>query len=185
VDKDGDLQALVEESHAFGALVLDGLLAQTAQIGAHETLQLIGPGELLPLARGVDTMPIARSRLCPTDKTRLVMLGKAFLTAAHHWPWVVVCLHERMLEQSTRLTKQLAICQLPRVQDRLVAMLGLLAESWGTVTPAGINLQLSLTHATLGALIGARRPTVSLALKELAEQNSIIRHDTGWLITGQ
>jgi CRP/FNR family cyclic AMP-dependent transcriptional regulator len=185
VDKDGNLEAPVEDSHAVGARVLDGLLGQTVQIGTHETLQLIGPGALVPLERAVDPVPITRSRLCPTDKTRLVLLGNAFLIAAHRWPSVVVCLHERMLEQSARLTKQLAICQLPRVQDRLVAMLRLLAESWGRVTPAGISLQLSLTHETLGGLIGARRPTVSLALKELAEQNSVIRHDKGWLITGQ
>ena len=55
----------------------------------------------------------------------------------------------------------------------------------GKVTPAGIRLQLSLTHEMLGRLIGARRPTVTLALKELAEQNSVIRQDSGWLITGR
>jgi hypothetical protein len=142
IDKDGDLEAPIEDSHAFGALVLDGLLAQTVQIGTHETLQLIGPGAMVPVKRAVDPVPIARSRLSATEKTRLVILGKAFLIAAKQWPSVVVCLHERMLAQSARLTKQLAICQLPRTQDRLFAMLRLLAESWGTVTPAGISLQL-------------------------------------------
>jgi CRP/FNR family transcriptional regulator, cyclic AMP receptor protein len=185
VGKRGDVEGALEDSDAFGALVLDGLLAQTVEIGTHETLQLIGPGALVPLERAVDTAPIARSRLCPTDKTRLVMLGKEFLIAAHNWPSVVICLHERTLEQSARLTQQLAICQLPRVQDRLVAMLRLLADSWGKMTAGGISLELPLTHETLGRLIGARRPTVSLALKELAEEKSVIRRGKGWLIPGE
>lgn len=185
VHREWDLQAVLEDSHAFGALVLDGLLVHAVRIGKPETLELLGPGALVPMERGIETVPTARSRLRPTDQTRLAVLGNAYLIAAQRWPLVVVCLHERMLEQSARLTKQLAICQLPRVQDRVVEMLRLLAESWGRVTPAGIRLQLSLTHETLGGLIGARRPTVSLALKELAEQGAVIRRDDDWLIRGQ
>ena len=185
LENDGDLAALVDQSDGFGALVLDGVLRQTVQIGAHQTLRLIGPGELVPLERELNWMPFARSRVLPADRARLVVLGNAFLVATRRWPWAVACLHDRMLEQSARLTKQIAICQLPRVQDRLIAMLRLLAESWGTVTTAGIRLQLSLSHETLGQLIGARRPTVTLAVKALAEQNCLIREDTGWLIIGE
>ncbi len=185
VEKNADLEAVIDEGDAFGALVLGGILLQTVRIESHETLQLIGPGALAPLERVVDWMPLARSRVRPAHQTQLVVLGKAFLVAAHRWPWVVTCLHERMLEQTARLTKQLAISKLPRVEDRVVAMLKLLSESWGKVTPGGIRLQLSLTHETLGRLIGARRPTVSLALKEFGKRNSVIRRDNGWLITAE
>jgi CRP/FNR family cyclic AMP-dependent transcriptional regulator len=184
VHRDWDVHALLEDSNAFGALVLDGLLVQTVRIGRSQTLQLLGPGALVPMARGAEPVPTARGRLCPIDETRLVVFGRAFLIAAHLWPVLVICLHERMREESARVTRQLAICQLPRVQDRVVEMLRLLAESWGRVTPAGIRLELALTHETLGGLIGARRPTVSLALKELAEQNAVIRQDDDWLIAG-
>jgi CRP/FNR family transcriptional regulator, cyclic AMP receptor protein len=185
VEKGGDLAALVDESGGFGALVLDGLLLQTVQIGERQTLRLIGPGALVPMEGAPDWMPVALSAVLPADRTRVVVLDNAFLIAAHRWPWLVVCLHNRMLEQSARLTAQLAISHLPRVHDRLMAMLQLLAESWGRMTPAGISLQLSLSHETLGQLIGARRPTVTLALKELAERNSLIRQGKGWLIIGE
>src|SRR5262249_24589688 len=72
--------------------------------------------------------------------------------------------------------------QLPRVQDRLMGLMWLLAEFWGRVTPAGIRLPVSLSHEVLGGLVGARRPTVTLALSELAEGGSLIRHEDGWLI---
>jgi len=185
VTKDSDLTALIVGSRAFGALVLDGLLLQTIHIGTRPALRLIGPGALVPLNRAADWMPLARSRLLPTDCVGIALLGRPFLVAAHRWPQVVVCLHGRMLEHSARLATQLAICQLPRVQDRVLAMLGLLAESWGRVTPDGISLQLALTHETLAGLIGARRPSVSLALKDLAERNAVVRRDNEWLITGR
>jgi Crp-like helix-turn-helix domain len=57
-----------------------------------------------------------------------------------------------------------------------------LAESWGRVTPAGTSLPLSLTHDAIGEMIGAKRPTVSLALKELVQQGAVVRRDGGWLL---
>jgi hypothetical protein len=88
----------------------------------------------------------------------------------------------RIAEQSERLTTQLAICQLPRVDQRVLAVLWLLAESWGQVTRSGTKLPLSLTHEALGALVGARRPTVTLALGELADRGAVVRQDQGWLL---
>jgi Crp-like helix-turn-helix domain len=74
------------------------------------------------------------------------------------------------------------ICQLPRVDQRVLALLWLLAESWSQVTPGGVRLPLTLTHETLGAMIGARRPTVTLALRKLSKDGSIVHQDSGWLL---
>jgi hypothetical protein len=41
---------------------------------------------------------------------------------------------------------------------------------------------MSLTHDVLGALVGARRPTITLALRELTERGAIARQDQGWLL---
>lgn len=182
LESDGDAEALVEQAGAFGGLVLDGLIVQTVQLDQYKTLRVIGPGGLLPLERAGYPLQITDSRLLATTPTRLVMLGRRFLIATQHWPWLTMCLHRRMLEQAARLRTQLAICQLPRVEGRLMAMMRLLAESWGHVTPAGVRLELSLSHETLGGLIGARRPTVSLALKALAERGALVRQGDTWLI---
>jgi hypothetical protein len=114
--------------------------------------------------------------------TRVAVLGADFLAAARRWPGLIVALHTCSSEQSARVSAQLAICQLPRVADRLLAMMWLLAESWGRVTPAGVSLPLVVTHEAIGALIGARRPTVSLAVTELIERGAIMRQPTGWLL---
>jgi len=182
VDKGGDVAGLLEESSAFGAIVLEGMLVQVLQIGEDPTLRLIGPGSFMPLADAPPAMPVVGVRLFVPVATRLVLLGEPLLIAARRWPWIVSSLHTRMLEHSQRLATQLAICQLPRVEDRLMALMWLLAESWGRVTSAGIRLPLSLSHEVLGGLVGARRPTVTLALSKLAEQGSLIRHEDEWLI---
>lgn len=114
--------------------------------------------------------------------TRLGLLGRELLFAASRWPALVAALQQRLAQQADRLTAQLVICQLPRVDQRLLALLWLLAEAWGRVTPAGTSVPLRLTHEALGALIGARRPTVTLALRELSERGAIIRQHEGWLL---
>jgi hypothetical protein len=68
------------------------------------------------------------------------------------------------------------------VEDRLLGMLWLLAESWGKVTSAGTVLPLHFTHESLGAMVGARRPTVTLALGELADRGAVIQREGGWLL---
>lgn len=39
-----------------------------------------------------------------------------------------------------------------------------------------------LTHDALGALVGARRPTITLAVRELTDRGAIVRQDQGWLL---
>jgi len=50
------------------------------------------------------------------------------------------------------------------------------------VTPGGTVLPLALTHETLGALVGARRPTVTLALGDLSERGAVLRQGRAWLL---
>lgn len=182
VNKDDDVSALLEGPGRFGLLMLDGLVLQALQVGLRATLRLLGPGAVVPIAAAASSVGVGSASLLVPGRARLVLLGDEFLLAAHRWPWLMTCLHARMVEQSQRLAAQLAISQLPRVEDRVMAMMWLLADSWGRVTPAGIRLPLSLSHETLGSLVGAQRPTVTLALIKLAERNSLIKQNGDWLI---
>jgi hypothetical protein len=112
----------------------------------------------------------------------MAMFDDRFLLAARRFPRLFAGLQIRQGEQHQRLAAQLVICQLPRVEDRLLALMWLLAETWGRVTASGTVLPIALTHDALGELIGARRPTVTLALKELAERGSLFRQDGEWLL---
>ena len=78
-----------------------------------------------------------------------------------------------------------AISHIQRVDRRVHVLFWHLAERWGRVGKDGVLLPLSLTHRTVGLLIGARRPTVTSAFSELARAGMISRRDDGaWVLRG-
>jgi CRP-like cAMP-binding protein len=176
------VEELLERRAAFAAIVVEGLVLHHLATGGNPGLRILGPGDTImtPLAPGPTFL--GSSRYVAQSSARLALLGDEFLIAAHGAPHVLVGLQAAAAEQMERLSLQLVICQLPRVADRVLAMLWLLAESFGRVTPAGTRLPLSLTHEVLGALVGARRPTVTLALGELADRGALVHQDLGWLL---
>jgi hypothetical protein len=176
-----DVDSLLGTANAFGALILDGLLLHRLQVADQPTLRLLGPGDFLSLS-GAGPSLLADSRYRAAAPTHLATLGNELLLAAHRWPRLVAGLYVRVADQAERLGTQLAICQLPRVDQRLLALFWLLAESWGAVTPHGTRLPIALTHDALGGLIGARRPTVTLALRELTDRGAVVRQSDGWLL---
>jgi hypothetical protein len=145
-------------------------------------MTLLGPGDLILVGSDPPSMLVGESLWRAVAKTRLAFLGREFLLGARRWPGLFAGLQLRSAQQTDRLATQLVVCQLPRVDQRVLALMWLLAESWGHVTPTGTTLPLSLTHDALGALVGARRPTVTLALRELTDRGAILRQDQGWLL---
>jgi CRP/FNR family transcriptional regulator, cyclic AMP receptor protein len=181
-EHNADVVDALERIGAFGALVIRGMVIHQLRIGDQVAARLLGSGDIVTVAGAPQSMLLSESRCRTAAPTELALLGKEVLAAAHRWPRIVAGLQSRLAQQSDRLATQLVICQLPRVDQRLLAMMWLLAESWGRVTSSGTSLPVSLTHETLGALIGARRPTVTLALRELTERGAVVRQDRGWLL---
>lgn len=181
---DADIKALFETGGAFGALVLEGMILQSLRLGNHSGLRLLGPGDVLSITQTPRSMLVIESTCRATVPTKLALMEREMLMAVRRWPQIAAGLHAHAGEQSERLVTQLMICQLPRVDERILALMWLLAESWGQVTPAGTFLPISLTHAALGGLIGARRPTVTLALGNLTNAGVLRRQQRGWLLLG-
>jgi hypothetical protein len=117
--------------------------------------------------------------LVVSERARLAVLDERFIAAVRRWPVLLLTLHERLRVQQRRLAVHSAIGKLRRVEDRVLALLWHLAERWGRVGPNGVVVPLALTHETLGRLAGAERPTVTLALGELARSGAVTRRDDG------
>jgi CRP/FNR family transcriptional regulator, cyclic AMP receptor protein len=177
-----EFDELLTVRRAFGATILDGVVSASLAIGEHAGIHLLGPGDLLFSTGDPWPLWLGESELRASSPVRLGCFGNELLTAAHRSVRLVQGLYVWIGDQLQRLTAQLVICQLPRVEDRVMAMLWLLAESWGHVTPNGVRLPLTLTHETLGALVGARRPTVTLALRKLTGEGALVAQDSGWLL---
>ena len=70
------------------------------------------------------------------------------------------------------------------MEHRLLLAFWYFAERWARVRADGLLVRLPLTHEQLGALIGARRPSVTTALSGLAAQGLLVPGRRGeWLLT--
>src|ERR671932_1439129 len=170
-----------------GLLILDGVLSRELVVADQVSAELLGPGDLVRPWQGT-----ARASLLPVDALWSVLstltvavLDRRFAAEAARYPELTAALLDRMSERSLRLATTQAISQLTRVDRRLKALFWHLAERWGRVSGDGVIVPLALTHRILGQLVGARRPTVSTALSELAERNELVRRPDGsWLLRG-
>jgi hypothetical protein len=168
----------------FALLVLDGLLVRDMLLAGSTATELLGPCDVVDLGRFDDALLPTNVRWSVPEAARVAILDDRVLAIVRTWPAVARLLLDRAAQRGARLSIHRAIAQLPRVDQRLMAFFGHLAERWGRVASAGIVIPLQLTHETLGRLIGARRPTVSLALKELAAAGQLERrHDGAWLLS--
>jgi hypothetical protein len=182
------LAARLQSPAPLGMLVLDGLLLRETQVAGAAAAELLGVGDvLMPDNRPVaDLMPGGASvdwRLL--TPVRLAVLDAAFLERAARWPQVGWQLTRRTLGRSQASAVQLAICSRPRVEDRLMLLMWHLARRWGRVTPDGVRLELPLTHAVLGKLVGAHRPSVTTALGSLVDRGLVVRAEDGWVLREQ
>jgi CRP/FNR family transcriptional regulator, cyclic AMP receptor protein len=109
--------------------------------------------------------------------TKVALLDHHFLLGVRRWPLLGLRLFERVSEQNARISMHVAIHGIPRVEYRILAMLWHLATHYGKVRPDGVVIPLHLTHKAIGHLVGARRPTVTLALSALV-QDGLIRTES-------
>jgi hypothetical protein len=168
----------------FALLVLDGLIVRELLLGGSTATELLGASDVVDLGISDEVLLPTQVRWSVPETARVAVLDDRVLSIVRAWPSVARALLDRAARRGARLSTHRAIAQLPRVDQRLMAFFGHLAERWGRVAPAGVVIPLQLTHETLGRLIGARRPTVSLALKELSAAGVIERRSDGaWLLS--
>jgi CRP-like cAMP-binding protein len=94
---------------------------------------------------------------------------------------------EQLLARAARtghwLLAQALILSAPSIEERLLMLFDLYGERWGKVTPQGIRLDMPLTHELLASFCGARRPTVTLALRSLTDEGFLVRVATDmWVL---
>jgi CRP/FNR family transcriptional regulator, cyclic AMP receptor protein len=171
----------------LGFLLLDGLMGRDELLAGTSSTELLGPGELLqPWTQRPEDLLVPRTvRWVVLEPTRLAVLGPSFATATAPWPALRSALLERAMRRCAWLSTQHALCQLSRVDMRLLLLFWHLAERWGRVGARGMVVPLSMSHATLGHLVGAKRSTVTRGLQRLAAGGLVERRaDGSWLLGG-
>lgn len=165
-----------------GFLVLSGLIGIDAKIADRVCTRVIVSSELV-LFDGLepDSMPV-RFGWSALEPVSLAILDERLLLIGRHWPRLLGALLARAAQQTRQAFIHQAISQLPRVEERLLALFWSLADRHGVARADGVWVQLPVTHETLARMIGAQRPTVSLGLTRLAESKLLQPKGGGWLL---
>ncbi|MGH2858524.1 MAG: helix-turn-helix domain-containing protein [Solirubrobacteraceae bacterium] len=183
-----DTSAIREQADSgwLGLFVLSGLLIRRVNVGRRSACELFGPGDLIrpwdtdgeyaPLPISVEWLVLRRSRLA--------LLDSGFMLRTARWPTINSRIVGRVSTRARYLALIQAVTHLPRAFARLLILFWLLAERWGRVGPDGVHVTLPLTHEVLAMLVGAHRPTVTIALQRLARSGLLIRERSDrWLLT--
>src|SRR3954447_16304265 len=184
---DGRRLADADPTH-LGLLLVEGVLAREVVLGDTVSTELLGPGDIVRpwhVEGPPELLPVV-VRWNALSSLRLALIDRRTVTALGRYPEVWAVVVDRLSERAQRLAITQAISQLNRVGRRLLALFWHLAERWGRVARDGIAVPLVLSHRLIGELVGARRPTVSTALAELARDGQLARREDGtWLLTGE
>jgi len=172
----------------LGLFVLDGLLIRRVEVGKRSACELFGPTDLIrpwDTDGEYDPLPIAVNWIV-LKRTRLAVLDTAFVLRIARWPTITSRIVSRVAQRARYLTLTQAVTHLPRAYVRLLILFWLLAERWGRVGTDGVYVTLPLTHEVLAMLIGAHRPTVTIALQRLTRAGFLIRERSDrWLLTNR
>lgn len=171
----------------LGLLMLKGLMIRQVAVADRHCGELVGPGAVL---RPWDDfgqnapLPFEVSWRVIQD-TQLARLDRRFLATIVHWPALIESFTARAAERAHTLAFNVAIHCLRHVHLRLLVLLWNLADRFGRVTPEGTHVPLPLSHSDLAELVGAARPSVSVALKQLLDQGLVWRNeaDATWMLT--
>jgi hypothetical protein len=170
----------------LGLYVLSGLLLRRVQVGRRSACELFGAGDLLrPWDSDGEYDPLPISVDWPVLKpVKLAVLDTAFVMRVARWPAINSRIVSRVAQRARYLALTQAVTHLPRASARLLILFWLLAERWGKVGPHGVHVTLPVTHEVLAMLIGAQRPTVTVALQRLTRARFLIRESRDrWLLT--
>ncbi len=171
----------------LGLLLVEGLLARHVTVADHIAAELLGPGDVLQPWLRIGPEPSAATEVNweVVEPLRAAVLDRAFCARVARWPEIPAAISRRVMLRAHWLAFHLAVCHLRRVDERLLLVLWHFADRWGTVTPDGVRLDFRLTHDLLAAVVGARRPSVSLAARQLSDQGLLrFRPRSRWLLIG-
>jgi CRP-like cAMP-binding protein len=172
--------------YGIGILILEGLLLRRVGLGGRFGGELLGEGDLLrPWQAEEQGASLPRTGGWKVlRRGRVAILDAEFALRVARYPEVVSTLFARAIRRTRHMAVSMAIIHQPRIDLRLHMFFWDLADRIGRVRPDGVHLPVRLTHAMLGELVAARRPTVTKALGELAERGFVRWTGEDWLLCG-
>lgn len=165
----------------LGYLILEGAFTREIASSGRPSLEILGPGDLVRpwvIPPELDAMHVAEEWALISEG-RVAIIDEDFYEEAQPFPSVLTVMMDRVVARARWLGFQVALCQLPRIDHRLLLTFRYAAERWGVECADGVKLPIRLSHRNLAAMIGARRPKVSTAITALSDQGMIEQDKDG------
>lgn len=168
----------------LGYMVLSGVLLRRVHIAGGRSVELLGAGDVLFPWRE-ERASFSRPEWEVVDLCLLAVLDLRAGAPLFHSPTAVSAIATRAVDRSRAMALQSAIMSIVGIEQRLRALLWALAERWGVVVDDGVEVKVNVPQSVLAEMVGARRPTVSLALGRLGDAGHLIAPEPGrWILQG-
>jgi CRP-like cAMP-binding protein len=116
---------------------------------------------------------------------RLAVLDEEVTRVIGRRPELLIAFSGRLLHRERCGAYLRAVSHLTRVDEKVLVTLWHLASRWGRVTPEGVQVPFRLTHEVLGEIVGAQRPSVTIALNRMRRAGFLKRGaDRRWILLG-
>jgi hypothetical protein len=179
---DGPAADGIDTAHTV--MVTRGFVMRETRIAVGRgAIQLFGPDDALPTQQPLDEQRGQITWLVLNELRIGVLHLEQFLESPDRA--IAARLVQRMSRQLDHAAHQLAIQQLPRVEDRLTALYWQFAKRWGRATPDGLLVEMDLRHEVIGQLVGSRRSTVSVGLAALSRRGVLREAPRGMVLALQ
>ena len=168
----------------FGLLVMRGLLMRDLEGSEALGAELLAEGDLLGPDDGTEERLLGlQPQWEILEPARLLVLDGAFAQRIAAFPALGSALVDRAHERARRTAIALASATCRASRTACTACSGTSPTAVAACRPTASS-SLPLTQEQLGRLVGARRPTVSLALRSLRERGLVRRGQADeWILS--
>jgi CRP/FNR family cyclic AMP-dependent transcriptional regulator len=180
----GPWQLPADGGDELGYLIAAGTLLRRTILHGGTSVELLSVGDVLFPWRE-DCASFSCAELEVVDRARLHLLDLRPGSPLSRSQRATAAIAGKAIDRSRALGLQSAIMSIVGVEERLRALLWTFAERWGSVVPGGVEVEVHVPQTVLAEMVGARRPTVSLALGNLTESGQLVTLEPGhWILRG-
>src|SRR5690242_16290334 len=168
----------------LGYLILGGMLVRRVTVDQSRSGELLASGDLIrPWVE--DPVSFCDAAWQVMEPARLAVLNRSVGLRLCARPELNAALLDKQMERTRSLAINAATENVRGLDRRLLILFWHLAERWGRREGGKVVVPLQLTHETLSLLVGARRPSVTTGLSDLAASGDLVRDGDGnWILSG-
>lgn len=166
----------------LGLMVVDGLALVHVAAGRAPIGWLVGADDVVRPWEMGEVSLLTSASWQAISPLRIALLDGDFARRVAGLRTVTDALAMKAAQTSHWLFAKSLVTGTSVIEERLLLLFALLGERWGKATAAGVLVAMPLTHQVLATLIGARRPSVSTAVRGLSGAGLLRRTAEGWLL---